>query len=288
MSSRESSVEIEEANSSKKGSGKERLKRIRDVNAPRRPTTSFNFFMKHMSGEYIKQNPTKVLGEVIKVMSKDWKDMSEDAKKPYNEAARAAREDYVRLLEEYQNSDNYREYLQLKSDIRSGRVNSAAIPKAAKHPRRHPSISAPGGVGSTRMTKKEAKAQKLGFEIFTEEFKKYNARRDNEYKALRRSVAKQEEELEDLEERNQKLAEKRVKLRAEQSEANFQLDRAEKTMARYKAVLLRHLPARVQSLLGINGDSNFENIISALQEGKANPDTNALLKKHIAGIDFSA
>lgn len=56
-------------------------KRITDVNAPRRPTTAFNFFIKMNSAEYVEKHKNTQLNDIIKIISADWHKLTDEQKK---------------------------------------------------------------------------------------------------------------------------------------------------------------------------------------------------------------
>ena len=55
--------------------------RIKDVNAPRRPTTAFNFYMKLNSADYLQKYKDVPLNDVIKMMSAEWHKLDPEARK---------------------------------------------------------------------------------------------------------------------------------------------------------------------------------------------------------------
>ena len=55
--------------------------RIKDINAPRRPTTAFNFYMKLNSADYLQKYKDVPLNDVIKMMSAEWHKLGPEARK---------------------------------------------------------------------------------------------------------------------------------------------------------------------------------------------------------------
>uniref|UniRef100_A0AC35GPI3 HMG box domain-containing protein n=1 Tax=Panagrolaimus sp. PS1159 TaxID=55785 RepID=A0AC35GPI3_9BILA len=154
---------------------KHRKARVNDPNAPRRPTTSFNFYMKHKSTEYINKHVGLSLCDVIKIMSVDWHKMTPEEKKPYEDASSEAKKEYDKKLEEYHLTDDYKNFLQMKEDIKVGRLDANDVPKNSRTAKK--SISA-----IKVETKKTLAAKKLPFEVFTKEFKDFNRKREDEYR----------------------------------------------------------------------------------------------------------
>lgn len=62
-------------------------KKEKDPNAPKRPTTSYIFYMKEKRDSVVAENPSATLGEVGKTVGAMWSALSAAEKKPYEELA---------------------------------------------------------------------------------------------------------------------------------------------------------------------------------------------------------
>jgi len=78
-------------------------KKERDPDAPKRARTAFNFFLDEFRNEYKKDHPdSKGVVGVTKAGSERWKQMSPEAKQPFEERAATARDIYTKAKAEYE------------------------------------------------------------------------------------------------------------------------------------------------------------------------------------------
>ena len=214
---------------------------------------------------------------------------------PYDEAAAVAREDYEKELERYRKTEAYKsfesEFLaiyrfyrfgffsELKSDVRHGLLDSNEIKKQQK------SVKKTGG--STSLKFQSKKQFKLGFEVFSDTFKEFNRRREDEIRKLRKNANKLEEEIEDIEEKIEEIQKKKVKFVAEDQESQIIEKRCKDTLDRYQNTILNGMTERTLEQFGLKKDSTVKEIISALTEARKNPTLSQHLKKQIEGLRFN-
>lgn len=213
---------------------------------------------------------------------------------PYDEAAAVAREDYEKELERYRKTEAYKSFeskfiqychlsilpsSELKSDVRHGLLDSNEIKKQQK------SVKKTGG--STSLKFQSKKQFKLGFEIFSDTFKEFNRRREDEIKKLRKNANKLEEEIEDIEEKIEEIQKKKVKFVAEDQESQIIEKRCKDTLDRYQNTILNGMTERTLEQFGLKKDSTVKEIISALTEARKNPTLSQHLKKQIEGLRFN-
>ncbi|XP_031103001.1 HMG1/2-like protein isoform X2 [Ipomoea triloba] len=95
---------------SKAGSGKteklairkQKVKRVKDPNKPKRPPSAFLLFMEVFREEYRKQHPdNKRVGVVGRAAGDKWRSMSEEEKAPYIDKAEEKKEDYEKQMTAY-------------------------------------------------------------------------------------------------------------------------------------------------------------------------------------------
>lgn len=96
---------------SARGRGRGRKK---DPNAPKRPLSAFLFFCQEKRPHVKAINPDYTIGDVAKVLGKEWKELDEDDKKPFEELAKKDRKrydqekkDYVPAEEDDDEEDDY-------------------------------------------------------------------------------------------------------------------------------------------------------------------------------------
>nr|GMD46717.1 HMG1/2-like protein [Ipomoea batatas] len=95
---------------SKAGSGKteklairkQKVKRVKDPNKPKRPPSAFLLFMEVFREEYRKQHPdNKRVGVVGRAAGDKWRSMSEEEKAPYIDKAEEKKEGYEKQMTAY-------------------------------------------------------------------------------------------------------------------------------------------------------------------------------------------
>ncbi|XVE92953.1 hypothetical protein REPUB_Repub01dG0148500 [Reevesia pubescens] len=87
-----------------------KLKKGKDPNAPKRPSTAFFLFLDDFRKSYKEANPdAKGVTRVAKEGGEKWKSMSEEEKKPYVDKAAELKAEYQKALEEANNGDNENE-----------------------------------------------------------------------------------------------------------------------------------------------------------------------------------
>jgi hypothetical protein len=76
-------------------------KKIKDPNAPKRPTTAYFCFMKEVREQVKEENSNLKVSELSKIMGKMWRDMNSDDKEKYNKEAAKDKERYKKDMETY-------------------------------------------------------------------------------------------------------------------------------------------------------------------------------------------
>ncbi|KAJ2080115.1 Non-histone chromosomal protein 6 [Coemansia sp. RSA 988] len=62
---------------------KKRVKKTKDVNAPKRPLSAYMYFSQEKRPEVKKTNPDATFGSIGKILGQMWTDLGESDKKPY-------------------------------------------------------------------------------------------------------------------------------------------------------------------------------------------------------------
>uniref|UniRef100_A0A914YH70 Uncharacterized protein n=1 Tax=Panagrolaimus superbus TaxID=310955 RepID=A0A914YH70_9BILA len=216
--------------------------------------------MKHKSTEYINKHVGLSLCD------------------PYDDASTEAKKEYEKKLEEYRKTDDYKNFLQMKEDIKVGRMDVSDVPKGSRTTKK--------GITTLKIEKKKTlAAKKLPFEIFTKEFKDFNRQREDEYRKKRRQVLDMEEEVENAEEQLEIMNGQKMKLRAEQNDAITIERQSKRAMERYRQVILASVP--LKELLKITVDSDVTSIVDALKDAQKTPAINEQIKKYICELKFN-
>ncbi|CEJ05321.1 hypothetical protein RMCBS344292_19264 [Rhizopus microsporus] len=88
-----------------------------DTNAPIKPPSAYVMFSNDVRAELKQQN--KSFTDLAKIIGDRWKSISPDEKEFYETNALKAREEYLRQIEEYQKTDNYKKYQQYLSEFKA-------------------------------------------------------------------------------------------------------------------------------------------------------------------------
>lgn len=166
----------------------------------------------------------------------------------------------------------------MKEDVKGGRLDPQEIPKHARSQKK--------AVTTLKsMSKKMLASKKLNFEVFTDDFKEFNRRREEVYRNLRRKINNLEEEVEDVEERIEKLGEKKALLLAEQHDAKVIERQSKRAMERYRTTLLSCTD--LKDLLKLSSESDVPTIIAAIKEAEKHPLIYGQIKTYISGLKFN-
>mmetsp|Transcript_11987 Transcript_11987/g.18090 ORF Transcript_11987/g.18090 Transcript_11987/m.18090 type:complete len:180 (+) Transcript_11987:156-695(+) len=95
---------------SKKATTKKTVKRPKDVNAPKRPQSSYFLFMNERRPILKSEHNDKSMTDISKVISQEWKCLNESEKSKYVEKANELKKGYNIRLEEYKKTDNFKKY----------------------------------------------------------------------------------------------------------------------------------------------------------------------------------
>merc|ERR1712087_667543 len=79
-------------------------------NAPKRPLSGYFLWTGENRASYVKKNPDSSIGEIGKAMGKAWGNLSDAAKKPYNDAAEKAKVAYQKRREKYMKTNDYKKH----------------------------------------------------------------------------------------------------------------------------------------------------------------------------------
>merc|ERR1712189_104022 len=83
------------------GKKRKRKKKEKDPNQPKRNMSSYFHFCGEKRSDIKEDHPDATVGEVAKLLSAIWKELSETEKAKYEEMAKKDKERYVKAMEEY-------------------------------------------------------------------------------------------------------------------------------------------------------------------------------------------
>ncbi|ORE07369.1 HMG-box [Rhizopus microsporus var. microsporus] len=88
-----------------------------DTNAPIKPPSAYVMFSNDVRAELKQQN--KSFTDLAKIIGDRWKSISPEEKEFYETNALKAREEYLKQIEEYQKTENYKKYQQYLSEFKA-------------------------------------------------------------------------------------------------------------------------------------------------------------------------
>jgi len=95
---------------SKKTSRKPSEKPPKDINAPVRPMSSYFLFNNERRRQLMSQNKNLKITEASKLIADEWKGISKEAKKVYEDEALKLKKTYETKFENYKKTDSYKQH----------------------------------------------------------------------------------------------------------------------------------------------------------------------------------
>lgn len=98
-----------------KGSaGKKRRKLLKDANAPRAPLTGYVRFLNDHRDKVRSEHPDLPFHEITKILGQQWSNLPQEQKQQYLDEAEKDKERYMGELEDYQQSERYKDFMERK------------------------------------------------------------------------------------------------------------------------------------------------------------------------------
>merc|ERR1719283_90286 len=91
----------------------------KDVNAPKRPMSSYMFFVNEQRPYVVSEFPDIAATEVLRELGRRWGKLSTSRQAPYVVMQKEAKEEYEEELEAYKNTNKYKKYQKEKSEYQS-------------------------------------------------------------------------------------------------------------------------------------------------------------------------
>ncbi|ETO25247.1 hypothetical protein RFI_11891 [Reticulomyxa filosa] len=85
-------------------------KKTKDPNAPKKPQSAYFLFINDRRPKLKETHPDKKVTEMSKLLGAEWKDLSADKKKKWEEKAETLKAEYQKKLEAYKKTDSYKKY----------------------------------------------------------------------------------------------------------------------------------------------------------------------------------
>ena len=98
----------------KSTAGKKRRKLLKDANAPRAPLTGYVRFLNDHRDKVRSENPDLPFHEITKILGQQWSNLPQEQKQQYLDEAEKDKERYMGELEDYQQSERYKDFMEKK------------------------------------------------------------------------------------------------------------------------------------------------------------------------------
>jgi len=248
--------------------------------APKQPLSGYVHFLNDRRESVRKETPEMSFADISKKLANEWSQLGQEEKQKYAERAEQDKERYSREFLEYQNSDQYKDYI-AKQELERKHDNSGEV-DAKKAKKSKKSSSSAMAISS------ESKIS-LDIPIFRDEFLELNKARETELRSLKKTVSEFEEQNAVLQKHvdNMKSAvsklERDVALTSENNEA------LEKQLEAMKSqVLTQFMNIKVTPDIGKVTKDNVEEFVETLlkQVGK-DPQLKEMVNRAAANIDLS-
>ncbi|XP_018497148.2 high mobility group protein 20A [Galendromus occidentalis] len=205
----------------KPGNERKRRPRAKDVNAPKAPINGYVRFLNENRERCRKVNPEVAFANITKLLAQEWSQLKQEDKQKYLDAAEKDRERYMKEVEEYQQTDCYKQFRKhieeeeaakqkaiqeaKESEKKKSKASEKQLKMSANNTLRTtnnkmdevpPSVTPPQVVHQSNI--RHNPDDTFDIPIFTEEFLDHNKTREAEMRHLRKHNT-------DLEEHNSVL-----------------------------------------------------------------------------------
>ena len=253
--------------------------------APKQPLSGYVHFLNDRRESVRKETPEMSFADISKKLANEWSQLGQEEKQKYAERAEQDKERYSKEFLEYQNTDQYKEYI-AKQELEKKDNNGEVEAKKAKKSKKKDGLSSPTMTSSEN---KPMSSTSLDIPIFRDEFLELNKARETELRTLKKTVSEFEEQNAVLQKHvdNMKSAvsklERDVALTSENNEA------LEKQLEAMKSqVLTQFMNIKVTPDIGKVTKDNVEEFVETLlkQVGK-DPQLKEMVNRAAANIDLS-
>lgn len=175
--------------------------------APKQPLSGYVHFLNERRETVRSENPDITFSDLSKKLAAEWSGLADGEKNKYNEQAKRDKDRYDKEFVDYQQTDSYKQYLEVESIRESKTIVSSASKKKKKAgcpPSPASSSKRPSMDESDQEVQvqeppphlAQANANSSGFDIpiFTEEFLDHNKARELELRQLRKQTSEFEEQ----------------------------------------------------------------------------------------------
>jgi len=286
--------------------------------APKQPLSGYVHFLNERRESVRGENPDITFSELSKKLAAEWSNLPEDQKIKFNELAKKDKDRYDKEFAEYQNTDQYKNYLESQKEKEQSQLNSssaAPVPTPTTNGESKPkkkkkvvgvspavSVSredrnsfddSDGELSVAEPQRDRENANSFDIPIFTEEFLDHNKARELELKQLRKQTSEFEEQnavlgkhIESMKSAISKLEVDTVQQRQNNAALQHQLDQLRQlVVTQFKNL---QIPGFQESLNLVSADQFVSTLHSLLEQpGHAQSPLANSVRDIISSLDFS-
>jgi len=257
--------------------------------APKQPLSGYVHFLNDRREAVRKESPDMSFADISKKLANEWSQLGQEEKQRYVERADLDKERYSREFQEYQQTDDYKDFIaQQEAAKKTNGDNGKGMsfspskkPKKSKRKENEPSalVNNEDSISS---------CSSMDIPIFREEFLELNKTRESELRSLRKTVSEFEEQNAVLQRHVDNMRSAVAKLDRDVAltkENNVALEHQLDTLK--KSVVTHFARIQAPNLGHVTNDNVEEYVTKLLEQARENPQLKEAVKAAAANIDLT-
>jgi len=257
--------------------------------APKQPLSGYVHFLNDRREAVRKESPDMSFADISKKLANEWSQLGQEEKQRYTERADLDKERYSREFQEYQQTDDYKDFIaQQEAAKKSNGENGKGMNFS---PSKKPKKSKRKENEQTSLVSNEdsrSSCSSMDIPIFREEFLELNKTRESELRSLRKTVSEFEEQNAVLQRHVDNMRSAVAKLDRDVTltkENNVALEHQFDTLK--KSVVTHFARIQVPNMGYVNNDNVEEYVTRLLDQARENPQLREAVKAAAANIDLT-
>lgn len=248
--------------------------------APKQPLSGYVHFLNDRRESVRKEEPDISFAEISKKLANEWSQLGQDEKTKYHERAELDKERYNREFQEYQLTDNYKEFVAQQEAVKVNGETKPPKPKKPKKVKKKEIVTANEDSRSS--------SSSVDIPIFRDEFLELNKAREAELRSLKKTVTEFEEQNSVLQKHVDNMKSAVTKLERDVTLTKENNEALEKQYDGLQKLVLNHLSHVHVPNFGIVNQDNIEEYVTKLLDAiDGNPNLKESVKKATANMDLS-
>lgn len=259
--------------------------------APKQPLSGYVHFLNDRRETVRKEAPDISFADISKKLANEWSQLGQEDKQKYVERAELDKERYSREFQEYQQTDDYKEFIAQQNAAKEANGDAKSAPSSSKKSKKSKKKEKDGA--ATPLVNEDSRSNNsssLDIPIFREEFLELNKARESELRSLRKTVSEFEEQNAVLQKHVDNMKSAVTKLERDVSITKENNSALERQLAALKNIVLTHFSQlQVPSSIGpLTNDNVEEYVVKVLELAQENPQLRESVKKITANLDLSS